>query len=236
MLKYRIEGFSKESMEDAVGDAMAKAAAFASEGHDLHVAILEMTVLPGRGYKAVVEVTIIPITLRETLHREAADVELKRINEQDYAARKKFGEKHLQEQIASHFLSVFGTSPDIPNFYLANLTESQIKNFFIEKNLYKMFPENTQWNLITDMTVLRALQPALDSQEHHHMPYEGFTDHELTIDNPELEQKVEHEFDHAVHPEHAMPHRETGPKTSAAPRAAPKGRAVTPAPGEDDEF
>jgi hypothetical protein len=153
-------------VDDALGQAMTKAAAFASQDHDMHVAILELTVLPGRGFKAVVEVTIIPITFRETLHREAADVELKRINDEDYRARKKFGEEHLKDEVGSHFLRVFGATPDIPNVYLVNLTDSQIKNYFIEKNLYQMFPVNKEWNLITDVAVLKAIQSALDNETH----------------------------------------------------------------------
>jgi hypothetical protein len=230
MLKYRIEGFSTISMDDALGEAMTKAAAFASQDHDMHVAVLELTVLPGRGFKAVVEVTIIPITFRETLHREAADVELKRINDEGHRARRKFGDE-LGKDVAGHFLRVFGSMPDIPNVYLVNLTESQIKNYFIEKIFYRLFAANTGWNLITDTTVLKAIQSVLDSQTHHHVEYDGAAaEHALGIDSQALENKVEAEFDHAVHPEHTAP-----PKPDVAP-AAPVKRPKAPGLREDDEF
>jgi hypothetical protein len=232
MLKYKIEGYSTASMEDALGQAMTKAAAFCSEDHDMHVAVLELTVLPGRGFKALVEVTIIPISFRETLHREAADIELKRLKDEDYRARKKFGEEHLGKEVDSHFLRVFGATPDIPNVYLVNLTDSQIKNYFIEKNLYHMFPDSMEWNLITDLTVLKAIQSALESQEHHHVPYDGVADHALKIDNPALEKKVEAEFDHAVHPEHAA-QPAVGPKVAPV---APGKRPNAPGLREDEEL
>jgi hypothetical protein len=228
MLKYRIEAFSTVSMDDALGQAMTRAAALASQDHDTHIAVLELAELPDRGFKAVVEVTIIPITFRETLHREAADVELKRINDEDYRARKKFGEEHLQEEVDSHFLRVFGATPGIPCVYLVNLTDSQIKNYFIEKNLYHMFPDKTEWNLITDVAVLKAIQSALDNETHHHVPYDG-AEHALTIDSRELEKKVEEEFDHAIHPNHAP----SGPQPAPP---APGKRPRAPGLREDDEF
>jgi len=226
-------------MDDALAQAMAKAGAFASEGHDLHVAILELVVLPGRGYKAVVEVTIVPITLRETLHLEAQDVELKRISAEHYRADRKRESLMKRAMVSDHFLRVYGISPDIPDVFLAQLDESQLKNFLIEKQFYKMFQQSPEWQPITDMTVLAAMNTVLQPpahhhiQPHHHVPYEGATDHTLTIDNPVLEKKVEADFEHAVHPE---AHKPAEPAPALGPKRAPGAKGARPTPGEEDEF
>ncbi len=125
---------------------------------------------------------------------------------------------------------MFGGTPDIPNVYLVNLTDSQIKNYFIEKNLYHMFPDKTEWNLITDVAVLKAIESLLESEMPHHVPYDGVAGHNLTMDSRELEQKVEEGFDHAVHPGHA-------PKGPQSAPPAPGKRPHGPAPGlrEDEE-
>lgn len=239
MLKYKIEGYSQVSMDDALAQAMAKAGAFASEGHDLHVAILELVVLPGRGYKAVVEVTIVPITLRETLHLEAQDVELKRLSNESYRADRKREDLMKRAMVSDHFLRVYGTSPDIPDVFLAHLDDSQLKNFLIEKQFYKLFQQPADWQPITDMTVLAAMNTVLPPQTHHHIqphhhvPYEGVTEHTLTIDNPVLEEKVESDFEHAVHPDAPKP---AAPALATGPKRAPGAKPARPAPSEDEEF
>jgi hypothetical protein len=241
MLKYKIEGYSEVSTDDALAQAMAKAGGFASEGHDLHVAILELVVLPGRGYKAVVEVTIVPITLRETLHRESQDEELKRISVEHYRADRKREDLMKRAMVSDHFLRVYGTSPDIPDVFLAQLDDSQLKNFLIEKQFNKMFQQPAQWQPITDATVLAAMYTVLQPQAHHHVQphhhvaYEGVTDHTLTIDNPALEKKVEADFDHAVHPEHRKPEA-PAPAEGPAQKRAPGAKGARHTPGEEEEF
>lgn len=241
MLKYKVEGHSQVSMDDALAQAMAKAGAFASEGHDLHVAVLELVVLPGRGYKAVVEVTIVPITLRETLQHESQDEELKRISNEHYRADRKRESLMKKAMVSDHFLRTYGMSPDIPDVFLAQLDESQLKNFLIEKQFYKMFQPSPQWQPITDATVLAAMNTVLRMQmhhhiqPHHHVPYEGVTDHTLTIDNPALEKKVEEDFAHAVHPEQHKPEA-PAPVEGPAHKRAPKAKGARHTPGEEEEF
>ncbi len=241
MLKYKIEGYSEVSMDDALAQAMAKAGAFASEGHDLHVAILELVVLPGRGFKAVVEVTIVPITLRDTLHREAQDVELKRISNEHYRADRKREDIMKRAMVSDHFLRTYGISPDIPDVFLAHLDDSQLKNFLIEKQFYKMFQQPAEWQPVTDMTVLAAMNTVLQPpthhhiQPHHHLPYEGATDHTLTIDNPALEEKVEADFEEAVHPESA-PEPEPDEAEPAGPGLVPGARPAPAGPGGEEEI
>ena len=232
MLKYRIEGFSTVSMDDALAQAMTKAAAFASQDHDMHIAVLELTELPDRGFKAVVEVTIIPITFRETLHREAADVELKRINDEDYRARKKFDETHVKKEVEAHFLRTSGMAPYVPDVFLAHMDDSQLKNFLIEKQFYNMFRQSTDWQPITDMTVLAALNTVLPEQTPHHIQHEDIGGHTLTIDNQKLDDMIETEFDHATHAVVVNSHPAAN---RPEPVAAPGVRPPHPGPGGEEE-
>lgn len=134
MLKFIVEGFSQDSVEGALADAMAKAAAHMSENHDVNIAILELAELPGRGYRAVLEITVVPMSHRKTLHREAADMELKHLQEHDYRARRKHDEEHLKQMVLDHFaLTIGNLCPDIPDFYTAHLNDAMLLNKLIEK-------------------------------------------------------------------------------------------------------
>ena len=134
MLKFIVEGYSDESPEAALADAMGKAAGYMSADHDVNIAILELSVSAQGRHKAVLEITVIPMSHRKTLHREGGDLELKHMREHDYRARRKYDEAHLKKLVADHFALTMGNlCPDIPDFYMAHLKDADLLNQLIEK-------------------------------------------------------------------------------------------------------
>lgn len=117
MLKFIVEGYSDDSAEAALADAMAQAAAHMSEHHDVNISIIELSFMPETGHRAVLEVTIVPVSHRKTLHRENADVELKHILDGEYKVRRKYDAERLKHMICDHFALTLGNlTPDIPDF------------------------------------------------------------------------------------------------------------------------
>lgn len=137
MIKVIVEGYSENSEDQALADAMAKAARYLSSDHDVSIAILELAQLPGRGFKAVLEITITPMTRKDTLHREGQDLELQRLYNADYKARKKYAEQHWKREMANQFVRTMGTNcPDIPDFLAVTIDEAGLLNRRIEKEFF----------------------------------------------------------------------------------------------------
>ena len=134
MFKFIVEGYSDESPEGALADAMGKATAYMSESHDVNIAIVELSVSSEGRHKAVLEITIVPMSNRHTLHREGSDVELKHILAHEYHARRKYDEAHMKQMVSDHFAMTMGNlCPDIPDFYVAHLNSADLLNGLIEK-------------------------------------------------------------------------------------------------------
>lgn len=138
MFKFIVEGYSGDSAEAALADAMGQAAAYMSEQHDVNISILEISFAPETGHKAVLEITIVPMTRRATLHRENADVELKHILDAEYRARRKHDAEHLKHMVSDHFALTLGNlTPEIPDFYTAHLTDATLRNNVLEKEFLR---------------------------------------------------------------------------------------------------
>jgi hypothetical protein len=129
MQKYIVEGTSPVSMAEAAAQAMAKASVHLSENHDIKISVLEMSALKGRGYKVVLEITVIPLGQRETVGSDGRNPE--HVTGQAAAAakdreRREEPEKSIKKRIVDHFRRRRGGYIDTPSIHLAQLTEDML--------------------------------------------------------------------------------------------------------------
>ena len=136
MLKYAVEAFSQESYEDALAQAMAKAAAFLT-GHqsDAHVAIKSLNHSDAMGYHAVLEITIVPMSLRHELHVTGIFKETVHAHDRAFRLFLKEEHDHLQHVLDSHFSKALHPRDiqPVPDMILAALSEVDIENNQLEK-------------------------------------------------------------------------------------------------------
>lgn len=138
MQKIRIEGYSKESMEAALADAREKASVYISEQFDVSIQLLELTLMPGRGYKAVLEVTIIPMGEKDRFKVKPRDVDVRDTKTRNSRASDKAHEKNLKQLISDHFAYTVGDFlPDIPDYILSDMNQIRLLNYEIEKAFFK---------------------------------------------------------------------------------------------------
>lgn len=159
MMKFVVEGHSPDSAEGAIGDAMAKAAAYVSSEHDVHLALNEVTMMPGRGWKAVVEVTIIPLSSRDTLHKLAQDVELRHELERDFRKARRFEEQRWRNEIASYCSRMISHNADIPGYFMAAFNEADLLNKRLEKEFFRV--AKTQPPIVPDIPFVEERVPGL---------------------------------------------------------------------------
>ena len=145
MQKYIVEGRSPVSMAEAAAQAMAKASIYLSENHDLKISVLEMAALKGRGYKVVLEVTLIPLSKGETFVGDGKNPE----HETGQAAaaakdkdRREEAEKGIKKRIIDHFRRRRGGYIDTPTIHLAQLTEAMLIGQIIDEFMPKAQPVN----------------------------------------------------------------------------------------------
>lgn len=137
MLKYVVEAFSQESYEDALFRAMDKASAFLA-GHqsDAHIAIRSLSHSEEYGYHAVLEITLVPISLRDNIHIVGIFKETQRAHGRAFRLMLKQEHEHLHHVLDEHFARVRLDGPKIPvpDFILSPLTDMDFENRLIEKN------------------------------------------------------------------------------------------------------
>lgn len=137
MLKFTVEGFSKDSIEAALADALAKSEAYFSEEHDVTISILELAILPGRGYKAVLEVTVVPLTERDRLKPAARDVQEMRNHKYEYTHQRKEEKRRQHDMVLNHFARTMGTvSLDIPANFAGMMERAIMLNDTLEKGYF----------------------------------------------------------------------------------------------------
>lgn len=133
-----LEGYSDESAAAALSEALNKASAFFSESHDISITLQKLVSLPEGGHRAQIEVHISPMTLRYHCHMQGPDVELKRIHDHEYYADRHYEEEHLQHLVFDHFAHITGgLQPQLPPFFLINITDSYLLNHMIENQFLK---------------------------------------------------------------------------------------------------
>lgn len=145
MIKYIITGRSDETIDDALAHAMVQVADIMSEDHDVNISIMELTQIPRRGFKAVLDVQLIPIIndtdakgLQKAELELQMDPEIGHIHERTYHDARKKQTASLKQSIYDHFACRTGSGVNlyIPPHLLINLNDAILLNHTIEKAFY----------------------------------------------------------------------------------------------------
>lgn len=136
MLKHIVEAYSEISFEDALAKAMDKAAALL-EGvqSDAHVAIRDLSHNPELGYHAELEITLIPLSLRENMNLTGLYKECARAHERGFRLMLKAEHDHLQHVLDEHFALARRdvVARSLPDFIIAGLGEADFNDHLPEK-------------------------------------------------------------------------------------------------------
>lgn len=103
MLTQIVEAQSADSMADAVAQAMVKASVFISENSDLRISVLELSAIRKGGYKAVLEVALIPLTQFDGRGKKSDDVEPAHLAEVAVQEKRKREVVDLKTRIIDQF-------------------------------------------------------------------------------------------------------------------------------------
>jgi len=134
MKKFIVEGRSETSMEEALADAMSKASVHMAEGRDVNISVLELGMVPGRGFRAVLEVTVVPMGDGRGAKPLAQDVELKRMRDRRFPDQLRYEAQHIKQMVQDHFATtVGGDAPEVSDYFLKDLNEAGLLNQIIEK-------------------------------------------------------------------------------------------------------
>lgn len=135
MLKHVVEAFSQESYEEAIYKASDKASAFLSGTQsDAHVMIKSLDHSEAMGYHAVLEITLVPISLRENMDIIGAFKLARRAHDLAFRLMLKEEHEHLHHVLEDHFARVRSAAPPapIPDFILCTATDAEVDNKLIE--------------------------------------------------------------------------------------------------------
>lgn len=138
MLKHVVEAYSDKSYEEALFNAMDKASAFLSgRQSDAHVAIKSLNHSEEHGYHAVLEITLVPISLRENMHITGQFKETAHALVRNYRLMLKADHDHMQHVLEDHFAKSRGPiiHRDIPDAILIPLHDVDIENHMLERAL-----------------------------------------------------------------------------------------------------
>ncbi len=163
-----VEGFSDENPNAALSNALDKASGYFSEQHDVSFTLMGLSHLPHGGHRALLEVHVTPMTLRNKCHPQEQDVELKHIHDSDYRNRKKYDEEHKKHLVFDHFATTVGGSPlEIPDYFLINIKDADLMNFMIEKaffNAGKKGPAESSPET-PEKIMVRVVKPKLELED-----------------------------------------------------------------------
>jgi len=138
MLKHVVEAYSPISYEEALFTAMDKASAFLSgRQSDAHVAIKSLNHSEAQGYHAVLEITLVPISLRDNMHITGQFKETAHALVRNYRLMLKAEHDHMQHVLEDHFAKTHGPliHRDIPDAILVPLHDAEIENHMLEQAL-----------------------------------------------------------------------------------------------------
>lgn len=137
MLKVIITEYSRDSLEDALARAMAKASRYLNAEHDVTVSVTELAEVPGRGFRATVEVTVVPVSQKKHPKVTPEDVEREREHDRLFRKMRKHEEQHPGDVVHEHFTEVMGNwFPEIPDYYVSLATDAVLANKDIEKRFF----------------------------------------------------------------------------------------------------
>ncbi|HTK84945.1 MAG TPA: hypothetical protein VL625_07655 [Patescibacteria group bacterium] len=195
MQKYIVEATSTVSMADAAVQAMAKAAMYLSENHDIRIAVLEMAAVRGKGYRVVLEVVLVPLSRGESTGSKSEDVEPKTALARKEQERIETIDKSIKRRIMDHFRKRRGTYIDTPTIHLAQLTEAMLIGQIDSEFRANALPPIPQ--ALGDPTLVVKDPPPKPPEDH-----------------------IEQDFEHASHPEGDEPPKT--PDKKPAPHADPE--------------
>lgn len=180
-------------MAEAAIMAMAKASTYLSENHDIKITVLEMAAVKGRGYKVVLEVTLIPLTEGEAVQSDSQDVEPKQAAAAADKERKQALDAGIKRRILEHFRRRKGTFMETPSIHLAQLTEAMLMGQIDGEFRQSAQPVNLG-PLNDPLAVVKSAPPKAH------------------------DDLIEQEFQHATHPDDPFPLPEK--KTPSRPPAS----------------
>lgn len=132
-----VEGFSEESMELAFADALNKVSEYFSAEHEISTTVLGLVHLPKGGHRAVLEIHISPMSMRETVHPQSPEVQQKRNKDKEYDERKAKEEMQKTKLIFDHFLETANMTLHVPDYFKVKVSEAEILNYMIEKEFFE---------------------------------------------------------------------------------------------------
>ncbi len=139
MLKHVVEAFSDDSYEDALYKAMDKATAYLSGRQcDAHIAIKDLNHSVALGYHAVLEITLVPISLRDNMHVTGFFKQAQRAHNRDFRLMLKAEHDHMHHVLEAHFAKARKAliHHDIPDLILIPLHDAEIENNMLEAALH----------------------------------------------------------------------------------------------------
>ena len=137
MQKFIVEGWSKESYEEALFIAMSRAAETMSHLHNAHVSIKKLEEVEDKGFHALLEIETEPMGLHERFEMMDQFKEVTRAHTINFRIMHQAEHDHLHHVIADHFSKVGLANPErfLPDLLMVPLTEADIDNQAIEKAL-----------------------------------------------------------------------------------------------------
>ncbi|HPQ50705.1 MAG TPA: hypothetical protein PLE43_01780 [Alphaproteobacteria bacterium] len=133
-----VEGFSDDNAADALSDALNKTSHYFSEQLDVSITLQQLTELKNGGHRAVLELHITPIHLKDRAHVHSLDIENKKFRKREFRNNLKKEEAEARHLVFDHFVARKGAYADaIPDYYLINLGDVHLMNYMIEKAFFK---------------------------------------------------------------------------------------------------
>lgn len=132
-----VEGFSDISAADALSDALNKAVHYFSEMQDVSITLKQLNEIHGGGHRAVLELHITPINLKDRAHIKSLDVEQKKFKAAEFKQQIKQEEGERRHLVFDHFVPKIGAKAAlIPDHFLISLGDANLMNYMIEKEFF----------------------------------------------------------------------------------------------------
>ena len=137
MLKYIVEGWSKESCEKAILDGLEKAEMVTSKLHNPHVSLKDLQHYPEKGSMAQLEISTEAVGMHEDKDLKDAFEHTMPGSAERFRTVLKEERERFRQLIANHFarLGQFNVTFYIPDFILVPLGGADIDNNLIETEL-----------------------------------------------------------------------------------------------------
>jgi hypothetical protein len=136
MFRHIVEGWSRESYEDAIFAALRRASEYLTRTHDVHVAIKELSFSEAQGYHAVLELSKEVMSKRFELDMEDDPTHREKLEfEHQFRVLRRKEHDHMEHAVAAHFVKIGRAAPPspVPDFILAPMTDVSVENDEIEE-------------------------------------------------------------------------------------------------------